>query len=472
MTTSLELALTTLVIALASAGLSVLLGLPFGSWLGAQGNRLKRIAGTLSVIPFLLPPLIIGLAALPVTFAIEINSISGILLIVAAHAFMNIGFIGRVVAGSSSSIDQIESARLEGASDRQLLTLIQRPQQLPTISGAALLVALYSATSYGLVLLLGAGKVQTLETEIALAALLRLDLSQSLLLAALQTCLTFGVFLLAKPFAGLGFQLDQVGGSPLRATPLQRVIGYSYIAAIIYVLGQILYRSIDSVAPLGNYLNLNSLGTRSLLNISIFEAALNSARNLALVLLITIPLAYWLSGRSRTSFAVLIPLGVSPVVFGLIALVVSGYLPREVSGSWILVPIVQSLIAIPLAYQILRPARRAFDRELLDAAALDGAGWMARLGRIELPLMRRPLTTAVAFAGMSSLGEFGAASFLAFGSQETLPIVMFRLASRPGSENFGMAMAAASLYILLTACIVWIVSRPSRIERQLMSDAE
>jgi thiamine transport system permease protein len=66
---------------------------------------------------------------------------------------------------------------------------------------------------------------------------------------------------------------------------------------------------------------------------------------------------------------------------------------------------------------------------------------------------------------MSSLGEFGAASFLAFGSDETLPIVMFRLASRPGGENFGMAMAAGAIYIMLTAWIVWLSSRPSQTSR-------
>jgi thiamine transport system permease protein len=184
------------------------------------------------------------------------------------------------------------------------------------------------------------------------------------------------------------------------------------------------------------------------------------------VLLVAVVVAYLWAGRLKQSFIVLLPIGISSVVIGLGALILSGYLPREFSSSWLLVPLVQSLIAIPLCYQILRPARRSFDSELLDAAKIDGAGRFRTLGQIELPLMRKPLATAMAFVGMSSLGEFGAASFLAFGSQETLPIVMFRLASRPGSENFGMAMAAGSIYILLTAWIIWLSSKPSRIQRQ------
>ena len=63
---------------------------------------------------------------------------------------------------------------------------------------AGLLVALYSATGYGLVLTLGAGKVDTLETEIATAALRDLDLNFALALALLQTALTLCFFYLAR----------------------------------------------------------------------------------------------------------------------------------------------------------------------------------------------------------------------------------------------------------------------------------
>jgi thiamine transport system permease protein len=198
----------------------------------------------------------------------------------------------------------------------------------------------------------------------------------------------------------------------------------------------------------------------------VVEAALNSGRNLLVVVAISFVVAYLFAGRVKQSFLILLPIGVSSVVIGLGALFITGYLPRELSSSWLVVPIVQSLIAIPLAYQILRPARKSLDSELLDAAQLDGAGSARRIAQVELPLLRRPVATAAAFVAMSSLGEFGAASFLAFGSQETLPVVMFRLASRPGSENFGMAMAAGAIYILLTACIVWLSSMPSRTQRQ------
>lgn len=466
MITNLELALTTAFIAVVSAALSVLFGIPFGSWLASLRPRPQRLVGALTVVPFLLPPLLIGIAALPLTSMLQVDSRIGILLIVLAHAFMNVGFIGRVVAGSALPSEQVEAARLDGASDKVIREVIQLPQQIPAVAGAALLVALYSATSFGLVLLIARGAVRTLETEIAEAALYRLDLNQAATLAVLQTVLTLAMFAVSRRFSTAGFQLDQLGKSALRPSLFSRLVGYLYTALVLFVFLQILQRAFEGPNLLANFANLSSQGTRSLLNVSVLEASINSGRNMVVVLLIAMTLGYLLAGRSKHSLLVLLPIGVSSVVIGLGALVLSGYLPSELSSSWLVVPIVQSVIAIPLAYQILRPARRSFDSEILDAAKIDGAGFFRTLTRVELPLLRKPISTALAFVGMSSIGEFGAASFLAFGSQETLPIVMFRLASRPGSENFGMAMAAGAIYILLTAWIVWLSSKPSRIQRQ------
>ena len=96
--------------------------------------------------------------------------------------------------------------------------------------------------------------------------------------------------------------------------------------------------------------------------------------------------------------------------------------------------------------------------ELIEAAKLDGANGIQLFGLVELPTLRKPLLAAAAIVSLGSLGEFGAASFLAYGSDATLPLVMFRLMSRPGAENLGMAMAAASVFILLALVVVWAIS--------------
>ena len=73
MTTSLELLLTTAFIAVVSAALSLAVGIPFGNWLRSLGPALGRVIATLTLIPFLLPPLLIGLAVVGVFGELEVN---------------------------------------------------------------------------------------------------------------------------------------------------------------------------------------------------------------------------------------------------------------------------------------------------------------------------------------------------------------------------------------------------------------
>jgi len=78
---------------------------------------------------------------------------------------------------------------------------------------------------------------------------------------------------------------------------------------------------------------------------------------------------------------------------------------------------------------------------------------------------------AAAVVSLGSLGEFGAARFLAYGSDQTLPLVMFRLMARPGGENLGMAMVAASAFIVVAMAVVWVVSSTRVEPRESVSDA-
>ena len=62
-----------------------------------------------------------------------------------------------------------------------------------------------------------------------------------------------------------------------------------------------------------------------------------------------------------------------------------------------------------------------------------------------------------AFAFVVSLGEFGATSFVARPNTATMPIMIFRLLSRPGPTSLAMAMALAVVLAVVTAAVVlWI----------------
>jgi thiamine transport system permease protein len=466
LTTNLELFATTALIALFSSVVATILGYPIGNWLAGTGRKTRQLVSAFLLVPFLLPAFLIGITLLPLqpnTF----NSITGILWIIGAHVFMNAGFMARVVSANQIPADQMEAASLDGASGLRTRFAIELPQQLPGILSAGLLVALYSATSYGLVLTLGAGQVDTLETEIATAALRDLDLSLALTLALLQTALTLCFFYLARSIGAEPAPLFGEQETASTGSRLGGVLAALLLAAIIIVFAGVFVRAVTYGPGLvENFANLAGRGGRQILNISVAEAALNSLRNLIVAALIALPVAWLAAGRKKTSYLVLLPIGISPVVFGLVFLVLSGYLPSALSGTWLLVPIVQSLFLIPLSYQVLRPARQSVSTEIKDAALLDGAFGWRMFSQVEGPLVRKPLSVAAAFVALGSLGEFGAASFLAYGSQATLPLVMFRLISRPGPENLGMAMAAASLFIAVALVVVWIISLEARTQRR------
>ena len=456
MTTSFELLITTALIAVLSAVGSALLGYPIGNWLASLGPRFRSIVSPLLLLPFLLPAFLVGISLLPLQ-PDNIDSNLGILWIIGAHLLMNIGFMARVTASLAVPREQLEAAELDRASKLKIRVLIEWPQQLPGISAAALLVALYSATSYGLVLSLGRGEVRTLETEVAYLALRELDLAGAGLLAFLQTILTLMMFLIA---ARLGASPTPLFGEErTRGSLIGLVLAVGLLAATGYLIYSIAIRAITLNGGLWqNTLALGSQGSRDVLNVSVLEAAGNSIRNMLLAILIAFPIAWFAAGNKKARAIWLLPIGISPVVIGLVSLVGSGYLPPGYAGWWLL-PIAQSIFLIPLGYQILRPARSSLEPELLEAAVLDGASRGAMFGLIELPILARPIATALAFSALGALGEFGAASFLAYGSQTTLPIAIFRLASRPGPENLGMAMTASLVFVLLALVIVYLIAR-------------
>jgi thiamine transport system permease protein len=104
------------------------------------------------------------------------------------------------------------------------------------------------------------------------------------------------------------------------------------------------------------------------------------------------------------------------------------------------------------------PAILSVDRDITQGAETEGATTEQIWWLIQAPIIRGALRTATGYAALISLGEFGAASFLAFGDQGTLPTVLYELISRPGAQNYGMAMATSALLIFTSVVVVGLTS--------------
>ena len=78
---------------------------------------------------------------------------------------------------------------------------------------------------------------------------------------------------------------------------------------------------------------------------------------------------------------------------------------------------------------------------LREAAAVLGASPLRVWREVDLPMVRRALLIAAGFAFAVSLGEFGATVFIARPDNPTLPVAVARLLGRAGELNYGQAMA-------------------------------
>jgi thiamine transport system permease protein len=155
----------------------------------------------------------------------------------------------------------------------------------------------------------------------------------------------------------------------------------------------------------------------------------------------------------------MLPLGVSAVTIGFGFLITLDRPPLDLRNSSILVPVAQAMVALPLVVRTVAPVLRSIDDRQRQAAASLGAGPVRVLASVDLPLVWRPLLAATGLAFAVSLGEFGATSFLARPDFPTLPVVIFHLIGRPGTENFGMALAASVLLAAVTVAVMGLVER-------------
>jgi thiamine transport system permease protein len=398
--------------------------------------------------------------------------------IIAAHVFVNYSIAVRTIGGVWASLDSEieEAAELDGAGRLKSLLAVSLPQLRPAIFSAAALVFLFSATSFGIVLVLGGGQVQTIETAIYFSATQFLDLEGAAALVLVQTLITSAAFLVGSSLAKGTVGLEQVS----EGSPKPRVDGRDLPAAIVtfvIVVGLLVmpmllvlveaFRVGDGFG-LQNFENLGTRGARDLLNISVVDAALNSLRNMAIAAVIAFVLGTllsWLLVRTKQKLldlVFLVPLGISSVVLGFGFLVSFGADWFPLRSSWLIVPLAQALIALPMVIRLVYPALVSLGTEPIEQARVDGATSWQIWRFVESGMIKGVLLTALGFAAIVSVGEFGASSFLAYGSEGTIPTLLFRLIARPGEQNYGMAMAVSAILIVFVWLVMLSLSRYSK----------
>ena len=442
----------------------------------------------LVLVPFVLPSVVVGVAfhALvttggPLGGGVLGHSLDGTTaIVVAALVFFNYGLVVRTVGTMWSRLDPraVEAARALGASPWRAWRTVTLPSLAPAIASAASLTFLFCATAYGVVLVLGGPGIGTIETEIYVLTAQYLDLRAAAVLSVLQLAVIAAALWVserarAASQAALRLRLDvpaprlRAGDLPALALTLAVALGL-LVGPVTVLVARSLRRA--GRWTLANYADLGTTGGRNALLVTVWEAAGNSLRvavaaaGLALMIGTAVSLVVSRRPRSRRlrwgvaalDSVFMLPLGVSAVTVGFGFLITLARPPLALTRSWWILPLAQAVVAVPLVVRTLLPALRAIDPRQREAAAALGAGPGRVLATVDGPHLLRAGGLAAGFALATSLGEFGATSFLARPRTPTLPVVLYRLIGSPGAQNQGMGLAAGVVLAAGTAALMLV----------------
>lgn len=474
--------------ALASTALTLLVALP-GAYVFARfsfpGKRLLRAVVT---VPFVLPTVVVGTAFLALlgrgglldeVWGVRLDTTVWAILL--AHVFFNYAVVVRTVGGLWSQLDprQEEAARVLGAGRFRAWRRVTLPALGPAVAAAALMVFLFTFTSFGVVQILGGPTFSTLEVEIYRQTAQLLDLSTAAVLTLVQFAAVGAILAVhARTVRKREATLKLVDPAQTARRPrgagqwaLLGGVLTTILLLVLVPLGVLVERSFDGPDGYG-FAYYRALASTDAAGGTFLVPPIEAVWNSLQYALAATAIALAVGGLAAAALTrragrllrgfdglLMLPLGVSAVTVGFGFLITLDEPPLDLRTSWILVPLAQALVGVPFVVRIMLPVLRAVDGRLREAAAVLGASPLRVWREVDLPLVRRALLIAAGFAFAVSLGEFGATVFIARPDNPTLPVAVARLLGRPGELNYGQAMALSTILMMVCAAALLLLER-------------
>ena len=198
-----------------------------------------------------------------------------------------------------------------------------------------------------------------------------------------------------------------------------------------------------------------------------------AATTAALLLLIGVPIAYWITfSRWRWKFlveaVVALPIVLPPTVLGFYVLVAlgaqspigrawqawTGHTLAFTFGGLVVGSVIYSL---PFAVQPFAASFGAVDRQLLAASAVLGAGKWRTFGRVILPLSLAGIVTGAALSFAHTMGEFGVVLMVGGnipGVTRTMSIAIF---DDVQALDYASATQAAAVLLVFAFAILTLI---------------
>ncbi len=463
-----------------SALVSLLLALPGAFFLAKVRFPGKRLVQSLTLLPFVLPSLIVILAVISFYgrsgvlgvllqrgFGLDLTMVYSPVGIIIAHVMFNISVALRIVSTGMLAIDDRyrEVSLSLGESRMARIRYLYLPLLLPSLLAAGTIIFLYCFISFGIVLIFGGVRYATLEVRIYQEMFTHLNLTAAGVLALLQivVCGT-AVYLLQRvsnrrrAVTKAGRRFRAYAWSEVSAALRLTCLLY-WLVILLFLFAPLLAIAVRSFRPGGEWsllsyraLFVGHIGDRNIaeiiragfpevvltsLQIALVSAALSTAGAYAA--------ARVLRGKQVAYLDTLftLPLAVSSVTFslGMRLLWFGTFSPLT------LVLLTQSIMSFPLVFRGIRSTMETLPIRYSESAESLGAGLVRRLFTLEIPLLWRGVVNSYIFAFSLSLADFSAVLTIGRGEIVTFPIAMYRLI---GFQSFDVALALGVCYILVT----------------------
>ncbi|MFZ8936426.1 MAG: ABC transporter permease [Ilumatobacteraceae bacterium] len=448
-----------------STALALTVALPLAFVTANFKFKAQRLTTSLISMPFILPSIVVGVAFLQI---LPNNFHRTAFALILAHVYFNFGFASRLISARWLQIHPHldDAARTLGASPLKLFRTLTLPLLSKAITNAALIVFTLCFTSYGVVRVLGGPSRSTLETEIYFRAMQLGDVSGAMLLSALQLVIIALLFVVTTKVSSKKFEQSArptISRQKSLQTCKQKVIAATVISiATLFAIVPVLAIALKSINTNSRFTTTawRTVFTSPEIAQSITKTLIYAVIAMSLATLLGLLSACSVAYNNKFHFIsglTTLPIVISAVSIGLGIIITFDTQPFDWRGAQLMLPLAHTLVALPLVMRIISPVLQAIPDSLRQASSVLGASPCQTWLNIDFKIIRRAAISAAAISATVSIGEFGASSFLARRGAETLPVMISRLLSRPGDSLQSQAFALATLLVMFSLAMIFVV---------------
>ena len=490
----------TLALAIAVGLLSTLLGLAFALVLTRTGTRFRGVIKSLSLLPIITPPFVIGLSII-LLFGLSGNvtqfvagqlgleptrwvyGFSGV-LIAQLLSFTPIAFLVLIGVVEAISPSLEEAAQTLRAGAWETFRSVTWPLMRPGLANAFLLGFIESMADFGNPLVLG-GNFNVLSTEIFFSVVgAQNDQGQAAVLAIILLVFTIGAFYLQQSWLGRRSYTSVSGkGDGGMHPPLPRRIAipvvvitavWSAFTLVVYLM--IFYGSFvqlwgrDNTLTFKHYLTgfsiaFGEFGLRwegsawnsfwTTLQIASISAPLTAAIGLITAWLLT---RQQFHGKRLFEFGTMLSFAIPGTVIGVSYIIAFNVPPIELTGTAAILVICFVFRNMPVGVRSGIASLSQIDKSLDEASLTLGASSWTTFRRITLPLIRPAILSALVYSFVRSMTAISAVIFLVSAKHD---MATSYIIGRVENNEYGVAIAYSTVLIVVMLAAIglfqWLV---------------